>query len=62
MEGNVGDVVNNIDLAMASNTQKTQEYRTTTITMSYVLTVTTYKKGEFKMPNIDIENYVEEDR
>jgi hypothetical protein len=22
----------------------------------------TYKKGEFKMPNIDIENYVEEDR
>jgi hypothetical protein len=30
--------------------------------MSYVLTVTTYKKGEFKKPNIDIENYVEEDR
>ena len=26
MEGNVGDVINNIDLAMASNTQKTQEY------------------------------------
>jgi hypothetical protein len=35
---------------------------TTTITMSYVLTVSTYKKGELKMPNIDIENYVEEDR
>jgi hypothetical protein len=30
--------------------------------MSYVMTVTTYKKGEFKKPNIDIENYVEEDR
>ncbi len=30
--------------------------------MSYVLTVTTYKKGEFKMPNIDIDNYVEKDR
>ncbi len=30
--------------------------------MSYVLTVMTYKKGEFKKLNIDIENYVEEDR
>jgi hypothetical protein len=27
-----------------------------------VLTVMTYKKGEFKMPNIEIKNYVEEDR
>jgi hypothetical protein len=24
-----------------------------------VLTVRTYKKGEFKKPNIDIDNYVE---
>ncbi len=30
--------------------------------MSYVLTVTTYKKGEFKKPSIDIDHYVEEDR
>ncbi len=30
--------------------------------MSYVLTVTTYKKGEFKKPNTDIENHVEEGR
>ncbi len=30
--------------------------------MSYVLTVRTYKKGKFKKPNIDIDNYVEEDR
>ena len=30
--------------------------------MSYVLTVTTYKKGEFKKHNIDIDNDVEEDR
>jgi hypothetical protein len=30
--------------------------------MGYVLTITTYKKSEFKNPNIDIENYVEEDR
>jgi hypothetical protein len=29
--------------------------------MSYVLTVRTYKKGEFKMTNIDIENFIEED-
>ncbi len=30
--------------------------------MSYVLTVTTYKKGEFQKHNIDIDNDVEEDR
>ena len=30
--------------------------------MSYVLTVRTYKKGEFKKPSIDIDHYVEEDR
>ncbi len=30
--------------------------------MSYVLTVTTYKKGDFKKHNIDIDNDVEEDR
>jgi hypothetical protein len=32
------------------------------MTMSYVLTVTTYKKGDFKKHNIDIDNDVEEDR
>ncbi len=45
---------------MASNTQVTQEHNNTT--MSYVLTVTTNKKGEFKKPSIDMDNYVEEDR
>jgi hypothetical protein len=30
--------------------------------MSYVLTVTTYEKGEFKKPKVDIKKYVEEDR
>ncbi len=30
--------------------------------MSNVLTVTTYQKSEFEKPNIDIENYVEEER
>jgi hypothetical protein len=27
-----------------------------------VLTVRTYKKGEFKKPSIDIDHYIEEDR
>ncbi len=45
IEGNVGNEMNNIDLVMASNTQVTQDFKiTTTITMSYVLTVTTYQK------------------
>ena len=30
--------------------------------MSYVLTVTTHKKGEFKKASIDIDHYLEEDR
>jgi hypothetical protein len=30
--------------------------------MRYVLTVTTYKKGEFKKHNIDIDKDLEEDR
>ncbi len=30
--------------------------------MSYVLTVTAYKKGEFKKASIDIDHYVEQDR
>jgi hypothetical protein len=30
--------------------------------MSYVSTVMTYKKGEFKKHNIDIDNDIEEDR
>ncbi len=61
IEGDVGDVINNIDLVMASNTQESQEHNKN----NYELCVdsnNTSKKGEFKMPNIDIENYVEEDR
>ncbi len=27
-----------------------------------MLTVTTFKKGEFRKPNIEIENYIEKDR
>jgi hypothetical protein len=58
IEGNVGDVINNIDLVMASNTQITQENNNN----NYELCVDSNnisKKGEFEKPNIDIENYVE---
>ncbi len=61
IEGNVGGVINNIDLVMASNTQESQEHNNN----NYELCVASNdmsKKGEFKMLNIDIENYVEEDR
>jgi hypothetical protein len=61
IEGNVGDVINNIDLVMTSNTQESQEHNIN----NYELCADSkdiYKKGAFKMPNIDIENYVEEDR
>jgi hypothetical protein len=46
---------------MASNTQESQEHNNN----NYELCVDSNdisKKGEFKMPNVDIENYVEEDR
>jgi hypothetical protein len=42
IEGNAGDVSNNIDLVMAANTQESQEHSNNT--MSYVLTVTTLQK------------------
>ncbi len=61
IEGTVGNEINNIDLVMASNTQATQEHNNN----NYELCVDSYnisKKGEFKKPNIDIENYVEGDR
>jgi hypothetical protein len=41
IKGNNGDVSHIIDLVMATNTQ---ESHTTTITMSYVLTVITFHK------------------
>ncbi len=61
IEGNVGNENNNIDLVMASNTQVIQDHNIN----NYELCVERKdlsKKGEFKKPNIDIENYVEEDR
>jgi hypothetical protein len=61
IEGNIGNEIYNIDLVMASNTQVTQEHNTN----NYELCVDSNdisKKGEFKKPNFDIENYVEEER
>jgi hypothetical protein len=61
IEGNVGDLFNNTDLVMAANTQKSQEHNNN----NYELCVDSNhnaKKGAFIMPNIDIENNVEQDR
>jgi hypothetical protein len=61
IEGNVGDVLNNIDLVMAANKQESQEHNNN----NYELCVDSNniaKKGALIMPNIDIENYVEQDR
>ncbi len=53
IEGKVGNEMNNIDLVMASNIQVIKI--TTTITMSYVLTVTTYhKKVNFKSTTLTL--------
>jgi hypothetical protein len=61
IEGNVGNEINNIDLAMAFNTQVTQYHNNN----NYELCVDSNdvsKKGEFEKPSIDIDHYVEEDR
>ncbi len=61
IDRNVGDVLNNIDLVMAANTQESQEHNNN----NYDLCVDSNdiaKKGALIIPNIDIENYVEQDR
>jgi hypothetical protein len=61
IEGNVSDVSNNIDLVMATNLQESQEHNNS----NYELCVDSndnVKKGALTMPNIDIENNVEQDR
>jgi hypothetical protein len=61
IEGNIGDVINNIDLVIAANTQESQEHNNN----NYELCVDSNditKKGALIVPNIDIENYVEQDR
>jgi hypothetical protein len=61
IEGNVSNENNNIDLVMDSNTQVTQDHNINNYEL-YVDSNNTSKNGEFKKPNIDIKNYVEEDR
>jgi hypothetical protein len=61
IEGNAGDVINNIDLVMASNTQESQVHNNNNYELC-VDSIDISKRGELKMPIIDIENYVEEDR
>ncbi len=61
IEGNVGDVHHNIDLVMAANTQESQKHNNN----NYELCVDSNniaKKGALIMPNIDIENIIEQDR
>jgi hypothetical protein len=61
MEGNIGDVSNNIDLVMAANAQESQEHNNN----NYELCVDSNniaKEGALIMPNIDIENNVEQNR
>ncbi len=61
IQGNIGDVSHNIYLVMAANTQESQEHNNN----NYELCVHSNniaKKGAWIMPNIDIENNVEQDR
>jgi hypothetical protein len=61
IEGNGGDVSNNVDLEMAANTQESQEHNSN----NYELCVDSNdiaKKGELIVPTIDIEDNKEQDR
>jgi hypothetical protein len=61
IEGKVSDVSNNIDLVMAANTQESQEHNNN----NYELCVDSNdfaKKSALIMPNVDIEDNVEQDR
>jgi hypothetical protein len=61
IEGTVGDVSNKIDLVMAATTKESQENNNN----NYEACVDSNdiaKKGALIMPNIDIDNNVEQDR
>ncbi len=61
IEANVGDVSNKINLVMAAYTQESQQRNNN----NYEFCVDSNdiaKKGALIMPNIDIENNVEQDR
>ncbi len=61
IEANVGHEMNNVNLVMASNTQDTQEHNNNNYELC-IVSSNISKKGEFKKPNTNIDNYVEEDR
>ncbi len=59
IEENVGDVSNNIDLVMAANTHKSQEHKNNNYEL-YVDSNDIAKKSSLIMPNVDIEDNVEQ--
>jgi hypothetical protein len=61
IEGNVRDVSNKIDLVMAANTKGSQENNNNN-NESCVVGNDIAKKGAVKMPIIDIEDNVEQER
>jgi hypothetical protein len=61
IEGNIGDVSNKIDLVMAANTKGSQEINNNNYA-SCVDGNDIAKKGALIMPNVDIENNVEQER
>jgi hypothetical protein len=61
IEGNVGDVSNTIDLVMAANTKGSQEINNNNYE-SCVDGNDIAKKGAELMPNVDIEDNVEQER
>jgi hypothetical protein len=61
VEGNVGDVSTKIDLAMAASTKGSQEVNNNNYE-SCVDGSNISKKGALIMPNIDIEDSVEQKR
>jgi hypothetical protein len=60
IEGNVSDVYNNIDLVVAANIQESQEHNNNNELC--VDSNKIAKKGALIMPNIDIENNIDQDR
>ena len=61
IEGNIGDVSNKIDLVVAANTKESQENNNNNYE-SCVDSNDIAKKGALIMPNIDIEDNIEQDR
>jgi hypothetical protein len=61
LERNIGDLSNNIDMVMAANKQESQEHNNNNYE-SCVDSNDIAQKGALIMPNIDIEDNIEQDR